>query len=135
MTGPVDLLDVEPAADEENELLILDREEVLRRVEGNLELLRALVGTFETTHLEYLSRIRAAIDTGDADTLETSAHGLKGAVATLGGARARDAAFQLELTGRGGEVDKDAAQVVGVLEGELGLLRTALRELVAEGAD
>jgi len=37
MTGPVDLLDVVPAADEENELLILDREEVLRRVEGNLE--------------------------------------------------------------------------------------------------
>jgi two-component system, sensor histidine kinase and response regulator len=135
IANPVDLLDDTATADGESAAPVLDREEVLRRVEGNLQLLRALVGTFETTHIEYLSRIRDAVDTGDADTLETSAHGLKGAVATLGGARARDAASQLELMGRGGQIDDDTAQAVGVLEGELGQLRTALQELVSEGDD
>lgn len=114
---------------------VLERGELMRRVEGNVALLRALVGTFETTHLEYLKRIRDAVDNGDAEALETSAHGLKGAVATLGGGRASAIALELEQLGRDGQPVSAASSMVDALAEELELLRQALRELVAEGAD
>ena len=135
LVEPVDLLSGDAIADGDDELPVLDREEVLRRVEGNIELLRILVGTFESSRIEYVRHIRAAVDAGDTETLETAAHGLKGAVATLGGARARDAAFRLETMGRNGQLERDAANAVGALEGELGRLQTELRDLVAEGTD
>ena len=121
--------------DEDDSSPVLDREELMRRVEGNVALLRALVGTFETTHLEYLMRIRDAVDGGDFESLETSAHGLKGAVATLGGGRASAVALELEQLGRDRRPASEATGTVDVLAKELELLRQALRELVEEGAD
>lgn len=135
LVEPVDLFPGDPIADGDDEIPVLDREEFLRRVEGNIELLRILVGTFESSRIEYLRRIRAAVDAGDSGTLESAAHGLKGAVATLCGARARNAALRLERMGRDCQIDNDAAQAVDMLEGELGRLQRELRELVKVGVD
>lgn len=114
---------------------VLDREALLRRVEGNCSLLQTLVETYETTHQDYLSRIRRAVDAGDPEALKTSAHGLKGAVATLGGIRASAAAQALEENGLDGMNPGDATGQVESLTKELKLLHNALCRLVDERAN
>lgn len=129
-------LDAVLSHDEDDDVSpVLDRDELMRRVEGNVALLRVLVGTFETTHLEYLKRIRDAVENDDSESLETSAHGLKGAVATLGGGRASAISLELEQLGRDGKSVSEASSTVDALATELEFLRQALRELVEEGAD
>jgi len=47
-----------------------------------------------------MARLKSALAAGDASAFEDAAHVLKGSAATLGAARLRIAAYDLELRGR-----------------------------------
>ena len=59
---------------------IIQRDALLERVGGDMDLLRELVDLFMDDSLQLVDRIRQAVTSKDADELEKAAHGLKGSV-------------------------------------------------------
>ena len=77
-----------------------------------------------------MAAVKTAVTARDAERLHRAAHSLKGAVATLAGQQAFDAALHLERLGRAGdlaEVDKAYA----ALEAQVERLQTVLGSLSA----
>jgi two-component system sensor histidine kinase/response regulator len=79
---------------------LFDRSAALERIGGDEELLREIAILFISEYPMLIQEIRAAMETGDAETLERSAHSLKGSVANFEARAAVDAAFRLEAIGR-----------------------------------
>jgi HPt (histidine-containing phosphotransfer) domain-containing protein len=71
-----------------------------------------------------LRKIAKAVGDEDAETLRTTAHALKGSVATVGGVAAKEAAATLEDLGRAGRV-AGAGPALVALRTELAKLDTA----------
>ena len=107
---------------------MIDRKVALSRVGGDMELLKEIAHLFLETYPDELREIRAAAERGDAQTLERSAHGLKGSVANFGAAAAVDAARQLEDMGRNRQL-QEATQGLHKLELALSWLRPELEAL------
>ena len=101
----------------------------MARVEGDMELLREIVGLFlEETPLllvQYHGVYHAA---AIRVALERAAHALKGSVGNFGTRTAYEPALQLEMMGRGRELAA-AHEVYLTLEKEVAFLRDALVEL------
>ena len=99
---------------------------LLARVGGDVQLLADISQIFIDELPRHLDKIRLAIATRDAQALERSAHGLKGAAATLDASAVVDAARRLEEMGRAAEFDenepawlaltKEASRLTSVLE-------------------
>jgi len=104
---------------------VLDHATALSRVGGDLELLKEIAALFLDEYPRELAEMRKALATGDAPTLERSAHGLKGSVANFGARAAVDAAFQLEQFGKAGKLDQappalaELERALACLHGEL----------------
>ncbi len=107
---------------------VLDRATALARVGGDLDLLKEIAALFLDEYPRELDEIRSALAASDADTLERSAHGLKGSVANFGAAAAVDAAFQLEQIGKAGKLDQ-VPPPLAALERALALLHAELSSI------
>jgi len=59
-----------------------------------------MVSLFRADAPAYLRRIERALEDRDGEALRTAAHGLKGAIATVGSPAGRQAAADLEQAGR-----------------------------------
>jgi CheY-like chemotaxis protein len=79
---------------------ILDREQVMKRVAGDVELLKELIDIFLEECPPLLAAIREAIAGQDGEALEQAAHKLKGAVGNFSAPAAAEAALRLEVMGR-----------------------------------
>jgi HPt (histidine-containing phosphotransfer) domain-containing protein len=81
-----------------------------------------------------LDQVRAAVASGDARELQHAAHTLKGCVSNFGAGSAREAAAQVEVIARRGEI-QDARAACALLETEVARFAQALaafsRELSA----
>ena len=106
----------------------IDTASALARVEGDVELLDELVALFLQGLPEMLANLRDAITAGDANALERAAHKLKGSVGNFAAQPAFEAALQLEILGRDGNLS-EAALAYGVLEKEIERLKTAMANL------
>ena len=82
-----------------------DREELLERVESDVELLSTLVAVFKADRPHRMEEIRSAVEAGDATALSSAAHTIKGALGIFGAEPARSIAEELENLGHGGRVD------------------------------
>jgi len=114
-------------------LVPLDKAAVLKRVDGDRELLREVTSLFFEDTPKLLSDIRTAIARVDGKALERAAHTLRSSVGNFGAKTAVDATTQLEQMGRRGDfahAEKTAAE----LEQEIGLLLSALDEMNKEAA-
>src|ERR1044071_1881420 len=107
---------------------LLDRAMALSRVGGDLDLLKEIAVLFLDEYPRELDEIREALSSGDAKTLERTAHGLKGAVANFGARAAVDAAFLLEQSGRAQKLEQ-APHVLAELERALAVLHAELASL------
>jgi two-component system sensor histidine kinase/response regulator len=107
---------------------MIDHNVALSRVGGDTELLKEIAVLFLETYPDVLQEIRTAAENGDAQTLERSAHGLKGSVANFGAAAAVDAAMLLENMGRTHQL-QEATQGLRNLEIALSALRPELEAL------
>jgi two-component system, sensor histidine kinase and response regulator len=106
----------------------LDRATALARVGGDLDLLKEIATLFLDEYPRALDEIHRALASGDAKTLERSAHGLKGSVANFGARAAVDAAFQLEQLGRAHKLDQ-VPPALAALEQTLASLHTELSSI------
>ena len=107
---------------------ILDRAAALARVGGDIDLLKEIAALFLDEYPRALDEMHKALAVGDAQTLERSAHGLKGSVANFGASAAVDAAFQLEQFGRAHKLDQ-VPPALAALERTLAVLHAELSSL------
>jgi HPt (histidine-containing phosphotransfer) domain-containing protein len=104
---------------------IFDRDAVVNRVGGDMELLRELVGLFADDCPHQVAAVREALERQDLRAIERSAHTIKGVVSNFAARAAFDAAQRVESLGRKGEL-LQAREAFHVLLHELERLNAAL---------
>jgi two-component system, sensor histidine kinase and response regulator len=112
---------------------VFDVNAALEYLGGDGELLREIVGMFQTQSDKCMAKLQEAVAKGDATGIEFGAHALKGAAANLFAGRTVDAALKLEELGRSGSV-QGSAELLAALESEVNRLRLALKEVDKEYA-
>lgn len=110
---------------------VFDQASTLRRVDGDRDLLRELVGLFGEACTEMLEEMQNAIQKQDAMRLRQSAHTLKGEASNFGAAATVAAALRLEVMGRD-ESLADANAAYTDLENALEHLLPALSAFAEE---
>ena len=106
-------------------LPVLDRAAALERLDGDEDMLATFLGLLVEQTAADLPKIAQALERGSAREVERLAHSLKGAAASLSAERVRQAAYQLELIGRNGDLSAGRA-VLARLSDEVEQLRAAL---------
>jgi HPt (histidine-containing phosphotransfer) domain-containing protein len=97
---------------------IFDEVGAMDRVAGDKELLVELFEiAFEDTPLR-IEKIEVAIESGDATTVAETAHAMKSAFGNIGAVRCHELSFELEKTGKAGEI-QSASQILSQLKQEL----------------
>ena len=96
----------------------IDAEELMVRVDGDMELLVRLVKIFFAELPKYRDDIAAAIAVGDSHALRDAAHSLKSVLGTFAAHDGHEIALRLERMGFGGEL-AGAQEVLGELDLEL----------------
>ena len=79
---------------------IFDEQAAMAYTGGDRRLLKETIALFRADYPSYVTRIAAALDRRDGEALRMAAHGLKGALATIGSERGRELAAALEQIGR-----------------------------------
>jgi CheY-like chemotaxis protein/HPt (histidine-containing phosphotransfer) domain-containing protein len=110
---------------------VIDRAEVMRRVGGDMVLLRELIVMFLESWPERLSELRAAIARRDCEAVERAAHSLKGSVGNFAARRAFEATRRVEECARTGDL-AGAEAGLAILEAETERLQPALTALGSE---
>ena len=80
--------------------VIFDERTALACAAGDRRLLKRIIALFRSDRSTALRRISRAVAEEDGEALRMAAHALKGSIATVGGARGREAAAELEQMGR-----------------------------------
>jgi two-component system, sensor histidine kinase and response regulator len=84
----------------ESAAVIFDERTALACAAGDRRLLKRIIALFRSDRSTALRRISRAVAEEDGEALRMAAHALKGSIATVGGARGREAAAELEQMGR-----------------------------------
>ena len=107
---------------------IIDQQELMERIGGDMELLEELLELFEEDYPELLASIQHAIEIQDGESLKRSAHTLKGAVGNFAALKAHALAFELEKKGEAGDFS-DASTLLTQLESAIHEFKNALKAL------
>ncbi|MBS0345209.1 MAG: response regulator [Proteobacteria bacterium] len=103
---------------------VFDREKVLANLGDDEELLNQLIEMYSEDEPRMLASVDAAVAAGDAESLYSSAHALKGAISNFCAERAQAKAQQLERLGREKQL-ADTPAILAELHQELIALREA----------
>jgi CheY-like chemotaxis protein/HPt (histidine-containing phosphotransfer) domain-containing protein len=103
-----------------------DIDQAMESLGGEMGLFRQMVRFFFSDGLKLTREIQAAAGSGDARTIETKAHRLKGTVLYLGAEAAIGAVARVEVLGRSGDL-ADVAPAIGLMETEVARLAEALK--------
>jgi HPt (histidine-containing phosphotransfer) domain-containing protein len=112
---------------------LIDWNEALERMDGDVALLEQLLRIFRADAPGMLVRLMAAAHAGEPHELERAAHALKGASATISARRITEAAREVEQLARDGRV-AEARVRVGEVEPEFLRLMHALDEELRRNA-
>ncbi len=110
-----------------------DQEFVLSQTGGDQELMGEVLALFLSETPRMLEDVREAVTSGDAGTVERTAHRLKGSLVAIAAKPAADEAFRLEKLGREGAV-AGASQVLNCLEQEIDRLMPDIRQATGAGS-
>jgi len=102
-----------------------DMHELLQRTGGDRELLMEIAGLFLDDLPNMVEAIRSAVESGDASSLERSAHRLKGSIGNFGQGAAHRLAAHLEGCGTASDIVA-AATALPELDEALKLFSLAL---------
>jgi two-component system sensor histidine kinase/response regulator len=119
-----------PSASKDNKATakdIFDLSKALEVVNGDMGLFKEIVNLFLENLPDSIAQIREAVATSDANSLDKTAHSLKGSVGNFGTNRAFEAAYRLELIGKEGKLAKADAALLR-LEKEFSDLEAAMKE-------
>jgi HPt (histidine-containing phosphotransfer) domain-containing protein len=111
--------------------VLFDRSAALDRLGGDEQLLREIASLFLAEYPALIDSIRSAVHSGDAHSLERSAHALKGSVSNFEASAAVNAAFRLESMGRSGNLE-EAIAGLEQLEAVFADLKPILAGVVSE---
>ena len=104
---------------------VFDKDEALKRLEGEEEFLKSLAEICIEEFPALLSKIKEAVDSHDSEALGKSAHELKGSVASFGKKAVFNTALELEMMGKENRLD-DVEKTYGVLVKDIEHLENAL---------
>ncbi|MFY9256752.1 MAG: response regulator [Fuerstiella sp.] len=108
---------------------VFDHQDLQGRIGNNMELLQRVAAIFSETGDQYVGKIQAAIQAGDAEAASDAAHSLKGASASLGGKRCSEVARCIETSGREGDLDS-VAGFIQSLQDEVAALKCELSDFL-----
>ena len=106
----------------------IDPDALLQRCMGQAGLADSLLNEFETTGLDGVQEIAAAVEKRDVSTVAETAHSLKGAAGILCATKLQQLAAEIEFAGRESRLD-DILATVGELTGEMELCLDSLPSL------
>lgn len=106
---------------------VIDITVLLEQVDGDLELLDELAGTFVSAVPGWIAELRTAVQQGDAQTTFRSAHGVAGAAGAIQAVAVQREARALEAMGRAATME-GAVDAIDRLEARLLDVAEALRE-------
>ncbi len=106
-----------------------DKDEILKRFDGEKDFLAELVEIFVNDVPEQLSKIKEDVNNRNGNGLEKSAHKLKGAIANFEEKAAFETALQLEMMGKKNKLD-GVEEAYDTLVKEIEYLVDALKETV-----
>jgi PAS domain S-box-containing protein len=109
----------------EGKFPVFDREGMLRRMMGDVELAMAVVNRFLEDMPRQIEALKGFLESGDAPAAQRQAHTIKGASANVGGERLRNAALQAETAVRDEDLNR-ALSLTPELELEFSRLKEAL---------
>jgi signal transduction histidine kinase/DNA-binding response OmpR family regulator/HPt (histidine-containing phosphotransfer) domain-containing protein len=110
---------------------VFDEAAAVESFGGDPELLREYVGIFLEECPRMLTQIREPMSRGDATALKAAAHGLKGSLQAIHVPAAEEAAQNLEMAARAGDLPK-AADAYAAVEAECARLLEALAEYLGD---
>ena len=105
---------------------VFDQRAALAHTGGDRRLLEEMIALFRSDSPSYVRRIATAVKRRDGEALRMAAHGLKGALATVGSSRGRELCAELERMGKARRF-ADAATKVVRLRDHLKVLDQAFR--------
>ena len=108
---------------------LVDRDALLERVDGDLDLLKRMVEPFVSDCARVVGTIRVAVGRQDCRTLERSAHFLKGSVGNFCAPALFDLALRLERLAKAGDLT-EAPPLLDPLEDGVDQLKRELTALV-----
>jgi signal transduction histidine kinase/CheY-like chemotaxis protein len=108
--------------------IVMDVAEALNGIGGNAELLIQVAHEFKRDSRQLLSEMRQAIDQGNCKTVEEAAHKLKSSCGIFCAHAASEAAKDLEMISRDGDL-KGAQEALTLLEAEMTRLLPAIDSL------
>jgi two-component system sensor histidine kinase/response regulator len=91
---------------------VFDQQAALAHTGGDRRLLEEVIALFRSDSPSYLRRMDTAVKRRDGEALRMAAHGLKGALATVGSSRGRELCAELEGMGKARQFADAAAKVV-----------------------
>lgn len=109
---------------------IVNRQELLAHMEGDDQLFRRMVSLFMADAPKKLEGIRAAVESGNAESLVKLSHALKGSAGNFFAEPAVSAAHRLESMGRRADLAL-AAEAYQDLRGAIEQLKGELTQLTA----
>jgi HPt (histidine-containing phosphotransfer) domain-containing protein len=105
---------------------VFDQRAALAHTGGDRRLLEEVIALFRSDSPSYVRRMNTALKQRDGEALRMAAHGLKGALATIGSTRGRELCAELEGMGKTRRF-ADAATKVVRLRDHLKVLDQAFR--------
>lgn len=108
--------------------MILNLQDILDRVDGDMEMLQEIINVFLATAPELLSKVKEALSQENALAVQETAHRLKGAVGNFSSQGPYHTVQELENLGKEGKF-KDSSEVLKRLESEIGQIESQLRAL------
>ena len=110
---------------------IVDKEELYGRLGDDSELLQELVEMFLEDYPPLLDKLKSAINNGDFESIERTAHTLKGSISNFAAHDAVKAAYEVESAGRSKGLTA-AQSNLPLLEDQLDKLHAALSKIAKE---
>jgi HPt (histidine-containing phosphotransfer) domain-containing protein len=114
-----------------------DSDELLDRIEGDRALFKDIVRIFLEETPNLISALGAGVESGSADSVERTAHAIKGSCAMISAKRLERLAHELELMGRNGRLNGAEALYQSVLESFTllkGIMASLLEEMGLSGS-
>jgi len=127
------LIDRSMLSEDAAESRVIDRKNLLLRLDGDIELLQEMVRMFDARRSTLAGDVAKALEARDQEAFVRAVHTLKGTVATLGSLAAFELAKELEVLGRKNDLDA-AVPRLAELDAELEVFREALGLLVRSEA-
>jgi len=119
-----------PPSEPAEEAGVFDRKVLLERLDGDEGIFKEIIATFLEDAPKQVEKLKKALQEGDANRVERQAHLLKGAALNIGGNGLQNAARELEVAGKEGDLTK-AQSLAAIFDQEFEKLKGALTGLAA----